>query len=511
MNNKPTSTTVLDPTEIAVPQTIIRAENGDVIVADETGLRMRLSDRVIEDIAMRLGKFGQSHGDMLRRDESHDFLEDGDPPSQADHLIDCIGENIDCWDVRQRREFASFMADLPGRQGVRGFLKHLKGGGIIADTAGPLRLILAIGGTRAALASSECASYPYHVVTAADDIGAVGCSGETVAEKTAFLEGLREMSHEALVADSLLYHAQQERNSLSLYFVRAETDGSRSASELASGGAFVNLMICAENAMSAAKSLCKRIALDAVFVDFTLEDVSGNAIDYRNGMLAVFDEISAKFTELGLGAPRFFTFFDCGVLDFLPASVLEGQWELSWNHAQHDLVFVAPSYMLMHDTDARLTERGRRLRAAMSAEAIFATQRNRDWKLPVLHLAECDGLKLRVTAQCEGRLVLDPTDPFGAGDHYGFALEGVDPEVSITKVAIAQDDEKALVLTLNAPLTGPQPVLCYSANSASSDEEFKENLGALRDEFEPAMHHDLSAEDMSLLRRWALPARLPIK
>ena len=47
MNNKPTSTTVIEPTEIAVTQTIIRAENGDVIVADETGLRMRLSDRVI--------------------------------------------------------------------------------------------------------------------------------------------------------------------------------------------------------------------------------------------------------------------------------------------------------------------------------------------------------------------------------------------------------------------------------------------------------------------------------
>jgi hypothetical protein len=38
-----------------------------------------------------------------------------------------------------------------------------------------------------------------------------------------------------LVADSLSYHAQQERSCLPLYFVRAETDGSRSASELASG------------------------------------------------------------------------------------------------------------------------------------------------------------------------------------------------------------------------------------------------------------------------------------
>jgi hypothetical protein len=34
MNNKPTSNTGLEPTEIAATQTIIRADNGDVIVAD---------------------------------------------------------------------------------------------------------------------------------------------------------------------------------------------------------------------------------------------------------------------------------------------------------------------------------------------------------------------------------------------------------------------------------------------------------------------------------------------
>ena len=154
MNNKPTSTTAIEPTEIAVTQTIIRAQNGDVIVADETGLRMRLSDRVIEDIAMRLGKSGHGFGAMPQRDDTNNFLGDVDPSSQAEELSYFIGENIDCWDVLQRREFASFMADLPGRQGVRGFLKHLKGGGIIADTAGPLQTILAIGGTRAALAEN---------------------------------------------------------------------------------------------------------------------------------------------------------------------------------------------------------------------------------------------------------------------------------------------------------------------------------------------------------------------
>ena len=145
-----------------------------------------------------------------------------------------------------------------------------------------------------------------------------------------------------MVADSLLYHAQQERRRLPLYFARAETDGSHSASELARGRAIENVMVCAKNAMSAARNLGKHVALDAVFVDFSLEDVSGDAVDYRDGMLAIFDEISAKFSEIGLGTPRFFTFFECGVLDYLPPNVLEGQWELSWSHAQHDLVFVAP-------------------------------------------------------------------------------------------------------------------------------------------------------------------------
>lgn len=99
---------------------------------------------------MRLGKSGCGFGAMPQRDDTNNLLADVDPSSQAEELSYFIGENIDCWDVLQRREFASFMADLPGRQGVRGFLKHLKGGGIIADTAGPLQTILAIGGTRAA-------------------------------------------------------------------------------------------------------------------------------------------------------------------------------------------------------------------------------------------------------------------------------------------------------------------------------------------------------------------------
>jgi hypothetical protein len=99
---------------------------------------MRLSDRVIEDIAMRHGKLGDSFGDRHHALDANKALDDVDSLSKVEELSDLTGENIDCWDLRQSSEFVSFMEDLSGRQGVWGFLKHLQGGGIIADTAGPL-------------------------------------------------------------------------------------------------------------------------------------------------------------------------------------------------------------------------------------------------------------------------------------------------------------------------------------------------------------------------------------
>ena len=110
-----------------------------------------------------------------------------------------------------------------------------------------------------------------------------------------------------LVADSLSYHAQQERSCLPLYFVRAETDGSRSASELVSGRTIENFMVCATNAMSAVRSLGKRTALDDVLVDLSLKDVQGDAGDHRSGMLVVLDGIPLDLRVPNLYLDRFNT------------------------------------------------------------------------------------------------------------------------------------------------------------------------------------------------------------
>lgn len=507
-----------DSTKLTLPtsmpttaQTVVRAENGDVIVADETGLRMRLSDRVIEDIALRLGALGFTPGVSTPAGsaDTTSYTAPSRPVTQED-LDRLVGEDLDCWDINRRDDFVSFMADLPGRQGPRGFLKHYAGGDIHADTAGALNAIFAIGGPRAALASQEKPEYPFHIMAPADDIGAVGHDGVGLAEKTPYLENLREMTHEALVAQALLYHAQETNGRLPLYIVRAETDGSTTARELAKGSALENLLICSENAKNAATILGKSLKLNAVFVDFALEDVTSDPIDYRDGFLALLEATTENLGKLGFAAPKYLTFFECGTQDLADRAILEGQWELSWNAADHNLVMVAPSYMLEIDDDARLTDLGRKMRAAISAEALFALNTNNDWRVPVLHLAEHDGKTIRVTAQCDGILEFDTADPFGSGQNFGFSLAGVAKNVKINSVEIAPDDKKSILITLSAPLKGSDPTLLYAADGLAAGQPYAANAGALRDGFAPALSHMLRPDELALVRRWALPARLPI-
>jgi hypothetical protein len=112
--------------------------------------------------------------------------------------------DVDAWNIRAEGDWLRFTARLAGRQGVRGFRRHVSGGAILGDAPGPVMAILGLGGPSAALATPGPPSYPHHVVAPADDIGAVGMAGIEAAPETDRLEGLRECTHEALVAETLL-------------------------------------------------------------------------------------------------------------------------------------------------------------------------------------------------------------------------------------------------------------------------------------------------------------------
>ena len=109
---------------------ILRAENGDVIRYDETGLVLRLSDNVIADIAARL-----------------ELKPSAVAAAEALPLPD-LPDDIDLWAPRREGDWVLFQANLPGADSARGYRRHVSGGAIIAETRGPLLAVLGIGGAR---------------------------------------------------------------------------------------------------------------------------------------------------------------------------------------------------------------------------------------------------------------------------------------------------------------------------------------------------------------------------
>ena len=465
--------------EVPSEGVIIRAENGDVIRYDETGLVLRLSDKVIADIAARL--------ELAPQAVVADTLPMPDLPDE-----------IDLWAPRREGDWVFFQANLPGADGPRGYRRHVSGGAVIAEARGPLLAIMGIGGARAGLGSPGPARFRWHVLGPADDIGAVGQGGEGEAVATDALEPLRELTVEALVADELLARRRAAHQSLPLIVTRAETDMSTTAHDLGSGLAIANLDRSFANLLAAANRLGVGAQVLAVVLDYTLEDLTGDATAYRDGMIALMERITRGMAKQGLARPIFLSAFDCGTRDVTWGPGLEGQWELSWNHGDHQLVFAAPSYAFQLDDTGRLTDEGRAEKALLLTEAFLAVHGGGKWQCPTIQLAERSGADIRLICEAQDALVIDAGDPFGAGPLAGFALEGVTNGAKITSVGADTSDAKAVVLKCSKRPEG-EIFITYAHAAAPGDGPYPANRGALRGDF-----------GEGAIRRWALPARLKL-
>jgi hypothetical protein len=459
---------------------IIRAENGDVIRYDETGLILRLSDKVIADIAARLELKPQAA-----------------VTAEAQPLPD-LPEGVDLWAARREGDWVHFQANLPGTDGPRGYRWHVEGGAIVAEARGPLCAILGIGGARAGLGSPGPARFRWHVLAPSDDIGAVGMGGDGESAATPALEPLRELTVEALVADELLARRRAAHQALPLIMVRAETDSSTTAEALGSGLAVANLDQAFANLVAAAARLGSGAQVLAVVLDYTLEDLTGDPLAYRDGMIALMERITRGMAKLGLARPVFLAAFDCGTQDVTRGPGLDGQWELSWNHGEHQLIFAAPSYAFEIDDTGRLTDAGRTAKALLLAEALLAMQGGGRWLCPTIQLAERAGKDIRLICEASDGLVVDADDPFGAGKLAGFALEGVTNGATIAGVGIDKSDAKVVILKCSKKPEG-EVFVTYAHAAKPVGGPYPANRGSLRGNF-----------GAGAVRRWALPARLKL-
>jgi hypothetical protein len=473
--------------------TVLRAQNGDVIRYDETGLVLRLSDRVIADIARRLGPVGAA------------------PPLDADVLGD-----LDAWNLRQSGDWHVFSANLPGAEGPRQYRQRIpsdqgQAGAVMADAPGALLGLFCLGGSRAAWAIPRASQFPYHILGAADDVGAVGMAGVEAAAKTDALETLREVTRDGLIAECLLADRWQARRAMPLYMVRCETDGSSSVADLIKGRAIANLGQAARNLRAAAESLAKPARIVAIRLDYSLEDVTSTVAEFRDGMLSLMAAITSDLTKMGFHKPLFVATFDSGTWALSDHPALRAQWELAWNPADHDLIFSAPGYMFGQDANGRPTPEAMAEMAAMDAAAMTASYEDKPWFCPMLLLAEMEGkTTLRVKSRSMAPLVLDVTDPFGAGPTAGFRLVGAKNGAKIKSVALAPDDPQDLILTLDKAPTGEGITLCYGLGASPRKVKPEQSVahaaacGALRDA------GDVAGPGNRMLHRWALPCALPV-
>lgn len=463
------------PSPRLAPETgvLIRAENGDVVTFDATGLTLRLSDSVVAELRERLG--------LARLDA-------------ADHLGD-----VDAWDLRRDGDWLHFTAQLDAEGPARAYQRLAAGGDVIAAAPGPLYGLLSIGGARRAGFTDGPARFCHNVLAPGDDIGAVGAEGTAALAASSHVQHIPHRSRDALIADTLLGWRRAARRGLPLFFVRAETDGSASLEALASGLAYRNFLAALDSLVAAASTIGKRAQVLSVGLDFSLEDQTASAGTYAAGIRALMGQIERDMARRGLHRPHFLMTFEAGTHSVSSHAAMLGQWELVWSHGAFSLAFPAPGYMFEQTRFGRPTDAARQRMAEMDAHALVALSNRQEWLCPLFLLAEYQGHEVRVTARAMTGLVIDPAltnDPA-----CGFSLSGTG--VRVTSARIAEDDPQALILTCDGAPLGCN--LRYAYGADPSGDAFPANRGAIRDTW---MGESLMGGP---LHRWALPAVLPVQ
>lgn len=479
--------------------TIIRAENGDILRYDETGMVMVLSDKVIADIARRLPKTPE--------------IPDVQNISAERVDADVLGD-IDAWGVHQHGEWYLFTANLTGKQGVRQFRRLVKPDNqdaepaIIADASGPIRGILSLGGSRRATGYVEASNYPWHILAPADEIGAVGFAGTETAKPCKMLQPLPEMTHDAALADVLLSEQHQEHRALNLYMTRTETDEATSITALSDGLAYANVLAAAQTLQTTAKRLDKRAGILAFNLEFSLEDVESDAKTYCTGMLDLIAKLTLDLSAMGFRRPPFLATFDCGTHEVNDDPILRAQWELAWQGADYGLCYTAPGYMFTQDRFGRPDMNAVWQMAEMEARALEVLYNEEIWMCPTFLLAERepDPNVIRVRARAMQDLLIDTSDPFGAGEACGFSIEGATNKVKITNVAVASDDTQDILLTFDKEPKGKNLTLLYAfgVSVPRNRIDYPSACGAIRDGWA------FKSKTGKTLHRWALPAALPV-
>lgn len=473
---------------------LLSAENGPVLAADETGLVMRLSDRVVADIAQRIG--------AALPPASPAALPAGDPAGPAPTTLDAaILGDIDAWDVMPDDEWLRFSARLPGAEGPRRYLRHASGPAILAETPGPVLGLFSLSGGRRFNAPSALPEFPYHLanISPQDDEG----------EAQRLFDNLHHSGINVYTACASLRRRHDACRALPLF---------ATASALLPPGRFgadtdltaLRLSLHRFAALAAARGKPARIAAIAVEIGSDHVADGMDAGGFHAAGLSLLDAVNAAAVEAGFAPPRFLLTLDCGGWWGTPASrariAAEGFGLLALRPGSHEVTIAGATAGLDQDRLGQPTAGAIARQAELESRALEAVMARGEFTAPLLCLAEReDAGVLRAVFKSGAPLVIDPGDPMQAGPAAGFAISGGPAAPDIATVEIHPQDDRAIRITLDGELPADREWRLDYAMPHGPGAGRPGWNGALRDEWRAV------PGDGAETCRWAIPASLVIR
>lgn len=464
---------------------LLSAENGPILAADDTGLVLRLSDRVVADLARRLA--------ALRAAEPAPSAPPA--PAPAMPLDAAILGDIDGWDVTRQGDWLAFTARLPGAEGARRYLRHASGAGVLAQTPGPVQGIFSIAGGRRFNAPSRVPDFPFHI------LGTPAFTDPD--EAPPLFDNLRHCGLDADLAAALLRRRHADFRALPLFACAASPRDDLPAFRAA---------LCRFTALATALNKAPSIA--AICLEVSPDQIAADqdADIFHRALLSQLDHIAATIAEAGLPPARLLVTLDCG-----------GWWGSDPDRARiasealcllalcpgpHQVTLTGATAALAQDRLGQPLHAAALIQAELESHAVEARAARADWTAPILCLVERDGpRRLRALFKSTAPLVIDADDPMGAGPLAGFALTGAPDGTRITEIAIDPQDPRTVLLTLSADL--PRDIaarLDYAMPGAPGpDRRLPGWAGALRDDWQG------ETGTGAPVHRWALPTSQVIR
>lgn len=465
---------------------LLSAENGPILAADDTGLVLRLSDRVVADLARRLAALPGAEPASAPS-----------APAPAIPLDPAILGDIDAWDVTRQGDWLAFTARLPGAGGPRRYLRHASGTALLAQTPGPVQGIFSIAGGRRFNAPSRVPDFPFHILgTAAFD---------DPDEVPPLFDTLRHCGLDADLAAALLRRRHAAFRALPLFACAAAP---RDADDLTAFRAALNRFA----ALAAALNKAPRIAAICLEISPDQALPGQDADAFHRTLLSQLDSIAAAVAEAGLPPARLLMTLDCGGWwgsDPTRARIAsEGLCRLALCPGAHDVTLTGATAALAQDRLGQPLQASALIQAELESHAQEARAARESWTAPILCLVERDGSrKLRALFKSTAPLVIDAEDPMGAGPLAGFALSGAPEGTRITEIAIDPQDPRTVLLGLSADLPRDTPARLDYAMPGAPDPDSRRPgwAGALRDDWQG------ETGTGAPVYRWALPTSQVIR